>query len=99
MHSYSESRVARDSINIISRVIIQNSELVFPPDLEPLGLMILARFQTKGLHAVLDTDGFIEKKEAFEMRQVASQLKDIHLAIIDCFKKLDTPHAFKVWDE
>jgi uncharacterized protein (TIGR04255 family) len=100
IHSFSETFNALSDIRLRSRVVIQNSGLSFPPDLQPEGMLIDPRFLTyTGLHALVDIDGFVEGREVFSADTVSRHLDDIHKVVKVAFRATVTEHAFKVWDE
>ena len=100
MHSFSETFNAVGDVQLRSRVVIQDSGLSFPPDLQPEGMLINSRFLSySGHHALVDTDGFIEGRQIFSADTVSRQLDDIHKVISSAFRTTVTEYAFKVWDE
>lgn len=100
LHSYAETLNAVGDVRLLSRVVIQDGGLAFPPDLQPEEMAIDSRFlNSSGHHALLDTDGFIEGREAFSADNVQKKLDAIHEAVRTAFRAAVTPHAFKIWDE
>jgi uncharacterized protein (TIGR04255 family) len=51
------------------------------------------------LHAILDTDGFVEQRIPYSIASVRQHLNELHEIIGSAFKKLATPYAFKKWNE
>ncbi len=99
VQAFSETLVKTDSINVRSRVIIQDGEVGFPPDLQPLGLNLQNRFhQLKGRHAILDTDGWCDSREVFNLDRICEQLNGIHAAIERAFRATVTENTLKVWE-
>ena len=45
VHSFSETLVKRENVFVRSRVIIQDGEVGFPPDLQPMTLSLAERFR------------------------------------------------------
>jgi uncharacterized protein (TIGR04255 family) len=98
VHSFSETLVKRDNVNVRSRVIIQDGEIGFPPDLQPLTLSVGERFrQLRGRHGVIDTDGWSESREPFNAERVREQLNLIHSGIDKTFRASVTENALKAW--
>jgi uncharacterized protein (TIGR04255 family) len=98
VHSFSETLVKREDIQVRSRVIIQDSELSFPPDLMGLNLSVPARFRgLNGRHALIDTDGWSDAREAFSLDRIKERFDSIHDGITTTFKASVTPNALKVW--
>lgn len=99
VQAFSESLVKSGDINVRSRVIIQDEEVGFPPDLQPLGLTLQERFsRLKGHHAILDTDGWSESRRVFSLEEVSMQLNGIHTEIDKTFRAIVTENALKVWE-
>ncbi len=97
-HSFSETLTLVSAGSLISRTIIQNGPLGFPPDLQPIGLNLEPRFaQVSGEHATLDTDGFLECREAFDIDNLRIRLLALHDEIIKSFRATVTDHALSVW--
>lgn len=100
MHSYSEALNVVGDVKLRARVVIQDGGLAFPPDLLPLGMPVEPRFaQAQGMHAILDTDGFVDGRKLFSLADVNHQLHAIHEVIGDAFRATVTDHARTVWSE
>lgn len=100
MHSYSEALNAVGNVHLRARVVIQNGGLGFPPDVVPQGMAVQPRFlQSQGMHAILDTDGFVEGRALFSLDAVRQHLTSIHDVIGAAFKATVTDHARAVWSK
>lgn len=100
VHSFSETLVRKDEVSVLARAIIQNGQVGFPPDVLPTGtkLNLDERFQKlQGLHAILDTDGFTERREQFSLDRVRESLFAIHGEISKAFRATVTNNALKIW--
>jgi uncharacterized protein (TIGR04255 family) len=98
VHSFSETLARSDSVNVRSRTIIQDGQVGFPPDLQPMSLRLGERFtQWRGRHGVLDTDGWIETREPFASDRIEKQLVLIHDAIGRMFRASITEKAWEAW--
>jgi uncharacterized protein (TIGR04255 family) len=98
VHSFSETVFRVRETNMTARAVIQDGPLGFPPDLLPQPLALPERFQSlKGKHAVLDTDGSVERRETLNVGAIADRLSVIHDQITSAFKAMVTEHALKVW--
>jgi uncharacterized protein (TIGR04255 family) len=96
--SFSESHIQTSVGNVLSRTIIQNSQLGFPPDIRPIGLKVADRFaKVSGVHAIIDTDGSYEKREQFDLSTLKKKLQALHDEIIKVFEATLTKHALDVW--
>jgi uncharacterized protein (TIGR04255 family) len=99
VHSFSETVTRTSAANVVSRIIIQSGKVDFPPDLQPMALTLLPRFQKlDGLHATIDTDSSFEKRETFDLSNLANRLSAIHVEIGNSFKATVTNHALKNWE-
>ncbi|MDP3708899.1 MAG: TIGR04255 family protein [Polaromonas sp.] len=100
LHSFTETLHEVDGVRLLSRVVIQDGSLPFPPDMQPEEMSINPRFLSySGRHAMVDTDGFIEGREVFSADHIGKQLNAIHDVIRIAFRAVVTEHAFNVWDE
>lgn len=98
LHSFSETQIRTIVGNVLSRTIIQNGPLGFPPDLQPIGLQVAERFiNVSGVHAIIDTDGSNETREAFDLDALRGKLQALHDEIIKVFQATVTEHALNVW--
>jgi uncharacterized protein (TIGR04255 family) len=98
VHSFSETLVKHDSVNVRSRVIVQNGDVAFPPDLNPVLLNVAERFRAlRGHNAIIDTDGWIEARESLSLESIREKLDSIHSAVEKIFQTSVTEHAMKVW--
>ncbi len=99
VHSFSETLMKRENVNVRSRVIIQDGEVGFPPDLQPMTLRVGERFRPlRGRHAIIDTDGWSEAREPFNVDRIREQLGAIHAGIEKTFRASVTENALKIWE-
>lgn len=98
IHSFSESLNRIKAGTLISRIIIQDGPLGFPPDLQPIGLQVAQRFaQINGIHGIIDTDAFYDSREAFNIDGIKNHLDLLHDEIVKVFRAVITNHALNVW--
>lgn len=98
VHAFSETAGRVGSITVVSRAIVQGDRVGFPPDLQPMNLMVAERFRSRtGIHATLDIDGFYDQRERFDISRVQEHLIDIHDEITKSFEVSVTPYALEVW--
>lgn len=100
IHSFTETLMQVPNIGqVIARTIIQNGAVGFPPDLQPDSLKLAERFTTANqLHAVIDTDGSFEGREAFDMQVIENRLDNLHKEISKAFRTMTTDYARKSWN-
>jgi uncharacterized protein (TIGR04255 family) len=98
-YSFTESVLtAQGTGQVVSRTIIQNAPLGFPPDLQPQPLRVADRFRSVcGEHAVIDTDGSLTARKPFELNEVQQSLQGLHDLIDKTFHATATEHARSVW--
>ena len=99
-YSFSESLLVSEGVGkVISRTVIQNGAINFPPDLQPLGLKLLDRFRSlQGEHAILDTDSSLTERRPFEINEIEDRMDKLHNLASSCFKASVMPHALTVWN-
>jgi uncharacterized protein (TIGR04255 family) len=99
VHTFSETLVKTDGVNVLSRVIIQDGPVALPPDLQPMTLKLAERFrELRGPHAIIDTDGSFESREEFNLESVGKRLNLIHEEINRAFRASVTENALKAWE-
>lgn len=98
IHSFSESMSRIKIGSLISRIILQDAPLGFPPDLQPIGLQVAPRFsKINGAHAIIDTDAFYDLREAFNLNGLKNYLGILHDEITKVFKTVATEYAHNTW--
>ena len=99
-YSYCETRLTEGDVTLLSRAVTRVGGLSFPADLTPFGLEPLDRFklQPEKLHATLDNDAFIERRESYAADTVRKRLETLHAVVSKAFHSLVTPYAKDVWE-
>lgn len=99
VHGYSESLSDFEGAMLRSRVVIQDGGLAFPPDLQPDNMPVDGKFtEYVGLSAILDNDGFVERREEFSMETVEKHFHVIHDVVGQAFRATTSEHAKEVWN-
>jgi uncharacterized protein (TIGR04255 family) len=99
VHSYIEALNAIGGTLLRTRIFITKGGLAFPPDLQPDGLVVDPRFSGEdGLHATIDTDGFVQERKPFSLNDIREDFAAIHSAVNEAFYTIATDHARKAWD-
>jgi uncharacterized protein (TIGR04255 family) len=98
-HSFSETQTQGDEGSVISRTVIQQGQIGFPPDLlQLMNLKVASRFtQFSGTHAVIDTDAFLVQRIPFDLADVRKRLHTLHKRIDQSFYATVTEHALASW--
>jgi uncharacterized protein (TIGR04255 family) len=97
-HAFSETMAEGTEGSVISRTIIQEGQVGFPPDLQLNDLKIsqsLASF--RGVHAIIDTDAFFAERLPFDLSEIKKRLSILHDRTNEAFRSSVTQHALDVW--
>jgi uncharacterized protein (TIGR04255 family) len=99
-YAFSESLFRKGQLSVLARTIIQGGSVTIPADLAQTFLSVPERFAVKdGLHAILDTDSFLDHREPFSLDRVRVHLIDLHNEITAAFLATVTPKALEIWSE
>jgi uncharacterized protein (TIGR04255 family) len=106
-HNYSETLVRTpDRVQILTRTVCQKARLTLPQDLGSPSMQLPSKFSeyvsNEHIHALIDTDGFMEfseTREPFKLETVEKHFLRIYTVIKDVFRKTVTPHALKIWGD
>ena len=97
-HTFSETMAESSEGSVISRAIIQEGQIGFPPDLLLNQPKIAQSFTSfNGVHAILDTDAFLAERIPFDVSEVKKRLGALHDRINEVFRALVTQHALDAW--
>lgn len=97
-HTFSETMAESPEGSVISRVVVQEGQVGFPPDLLLDQLKIAQSFANfNGVHAILDTDAFAAERIPFNVGEVKKRLGVLHDRINEAFRALVTQHALDAW--
>ena len=98
-HSFAETHFRTSECAVLARTIIQAGPLGFPMDIQPIGVKIAERFRKiNGVHAIVDTDAFIEARHTLSLDAIRNQLKTLRSGIDVAFKAIVTQSALDVWN-
>jgi uncharacterized protein (TIGR04255 family) len=99
-HTYSETKRRLESGGgVVARARVRSGRVALPPELGNVGMMLNERFTGfEGMHAVLDTDAFIEKREGFELDAIKAQVTRLHDENERVFRTIATKRALSVWE-
>lgn len=80
VRAFSESlNQTASNVSLISRVIIHEGPLGFPPDLQPIKGQTGSHFlKTVGIHATIDIDAVHKARELFKLENLNSCLRVLH---------------------
>ncbi|MCF6266368.1 MAG: TIGR04255 family protein [Desulfuromusa sp.] len=97
-HSFTETVTMNSSDQLVSRVIVQDGLVGLPPEIAPLAPQINSKFtETEGRHAIIDTDAFCPRRDAFSLEGINLKLSDLHMEIEKSFKLTVTNFALEEW--
>ena len=97
-HSVSEPIVSISAGQLISRVLIRHGTVGLPMELSGFAPIIDPRFtQREGLHAIVDTDASITRRDVFDLDKMEACLTSLHEEIKKSFRATVTEHALASW--
>lgn len=97
-HAYSETKRRLESGGVVARTMVRNGRVGLPPELGNVGLTLHERFTGfEGMHGMLDTDAFVEKRESFDLEAIDRHVRRLHDDNETVFRTIASPHALKVW--
>lgn len=96
--SLSETLTQSADGHLLSRIIIRHGQIGMPIELAGLANKLHPRFYASdGLHAIVDTDAFFERRESFSVSFISEKLTALHDQIKQSFLQTITNHAQTVW--
>ena len=96
--SFSEVGFNTKAGQLISRVIIRDGEVGLPMELNGFAPTIDPRFTAKpGLHAIMDNDCFIVRREKFDISSIDDRIQALHAEIEKSFQATVTDFALSAW--
>lgn len=100
-YSFSETVALEPEVGqVVARVMLRNSSLGFPADLQSAALKLPPRFKLiEGEHAVLDTDASTSERMGYDLQTVRQRLTELHSLVDTAFQRSVTDHARKIWRE
>ncbi|WP_232111470.1 TIGR04255 family protein [Pseudomonas guariconensis] len=98
-HSFAESAAMIPNIGqVVSRVVVQNSELRFPPDLTPDPLKIGKRFLGLSCeHATVDVDASFAERRNYDSNEIKDRFHHLHDLVGLFFNATVTDFARNAW--
>lgn len=97
-HSISETVTTLPVGQLVSRVVIRHGKVGLPMELSGLAPSIAPHFlQSEGLHAIVDTDASIGRREVFDLSKIAHRLNALHSEIKKSFNATVTDYAKSAW--
>ncbi len=96
--SFSEVGFDTPAGQLISRVIIREGQIGIPMELTALAPIVAPRFMEKsGLHAIMDNDCFVIRRERFDLSSIEERMKALHAEIEKSFRATVTDFALEAW--
>jgi uncharacterized protein (TIGR04255 family) len=97
-HAFTESLFEANEVTVTARTIIHTGQIGFPPDLLGMPLALPERLtMASSMHAILDTDGSWNTRDAFSIDGVRTRLIAIHIELKRAFDAIVTPEAVEEW--
>jgi uncharacterized protein (TIGR04255 family) len=100
-YSFTEALINVQQGKLVSRVVIQNGPVGFPPDLAMLGynFKLGERFAAhkEGHYGIIDTDGFNDTRGRVDTDTIREKIESLHKEVHAVFHSIITNHAKKMW--
>jgi uncharacterized protein (TIGR04255 family) len=97
-HSFSETMFRNGDTSTVSRVLVREGQIAFPPDLGLFPISINPRFTSHvGPHATIDTDSFQQIRSEMDLSKVRSTLEGLHKSVDQAFREVVTDFALSDW--
>lgn len=97
-YSLSETVTAAEENTLRSRVVIREGQIRLDQPLPDIRPRIAKRFtKQSGIHAVIDTDAFVEKRDQFSIERIKEILVVLHDEINNSFFATITEYAKNIW--
>ncbi len=86
---------------LVTKVYHRNGEIGYPPDLHIRNLKSNRKFKELGqnMHAVLDTDHYVEGDFHLDFDSIEKQILHLHSGLKLSFEKMVTSHALNIWNK
>jgi len=99
-HAYSETKRRLEiGGGVVARTMVRNGRVGLPPEMGNVALTLNERFTTfEGMHGMLDTDAFLERRESFDLEVIDAHVRRLHDENEEVFRTIATEHALKVWE-
>jgi uncharacterized protein (TIGR04255 family) len=97
-HSFSETMFRNGDTSTVSRVLIRDGQIAFPPDLVSFPISINPRLAGFiGPHATIDTDSSQQIRSEMDLSSVRSTLERLHESVDHAFHAVVTDFALSDW--
>lgn len=99
-HSFTETLINFPVGKLLSRVVMQEGQIGFPPDLQlhAGGVKLNPRFAGyTGPYAIIDTDGFNDTRDRMDRSTIEKKFQGLHEQVDAVFNAIITKHAIKMW--
>jgi uncharacterized protein (TIGR04255 family) len=97
-HAFSETMFRNGDTSTVSRVLVRDGQIAFPPDLGLLQISINPRFTSKvGPHATIDTDSSQQIRSEMDLLKVRSTLEGLQKSVHQAFHTVVTDFALSDW--
>jgi uncharacterized protein (TIGR04255 family) len=97
-HTYFETILLNGDTSTVSRIIVRNGQITFPPDMAALPVLINPRFtEYKSVHALIDTDAFQTVHSPMDIQKLRVTLQHLHDSVEKTFDAVTTDFARADW--
>jgi uncharacterized protein (TIGR04255 family) len=97
-HSFSETMFRNGDTSTVSRVLVRDGQIAFPPDLVSFPISINPRFTGQvGPHATIDTDSSQQIRAEMDPSKIRSTLEGLRKSVDQAFHAVVTDFALSDW--
>jgi uncharacterized protein (TIGR04255 family) len=97
-HSFTETVFRNGDTSTVSRILIRDGQIAFPPDLVSFPISINPRLASLiGPHATIDTDSSQQIRSEMDLSSVRSTLERLHESVDLAFHAVVTEFALSDW--
>lgn len=97
-HSFSETMFVNGDSSTVSRVLVREGQIAFPPDLISFPISINPRFTSlAGSHATIDTDSSQHVRSEMDISNLRTILGRLHQSVDQAFHAVVTDFALSDW--
>jgi uncharacterized protein (TIGR04255 family) len=96
--SFSETMFLDRGTSTVSRVLVRQGQIAFPPDMASLPVLLNSRFtEYNGVHAIVDTDSYQTSRSPMDTVELRHTLTYLHQSVDRAFHVVTTDFALADW--
>lgn len=96
--SFSETLFLDRGTSTVSRILVREGQIAFPPDMASLPVLLSSRFTAyNGAHAIVDTDSYQTSSSPMDTVELRQTLTHLHRSVDNAFHVVTTDFALADW--